>query len=320
MNIKEIAVICELLDYKNFADAAYSLSYSPSMITKYVSNIEKELNVRLFIRSKKAGELQLTSEGKVLINVLRRILADYQYLMELTKHLSDSYENSIKIGSRPTVGDVREQEIMASFLYENTDSEISNVKANSKDLLELLKAGKIDAAFVTLKKDVDAKEYFREYFEDSNLIIKYLYTDTRMYLGISEKYMPGKKTAHFKEFADFTFAFPFLKSQDELDVELENDFHVHAKENGFNLKTLRLQGHDNSVFRLATMKPVAITATNTMIRYKGIKYVRIDDWHGGISGYFLCLKSNRKEALKSLRNQVNLYIEKHTNAGSEAWD
>ena len=42
MDINELEVVCELVNYKNFADAAFSLAYSPSVITKYVSNVEKE--------------------------------------------------------------------------------------------------------------------------------------------------------------------------------------------------------------------------------------------------------------------------------------
>ena len=49
MNMKEIEVLSELVNYKSFSDAAFSLAYSPSVISKYVSNIEEELGVKIFV-------------------------------------------------------------------------------------------------------------------------------------------------------------------------------------------------------------------------------------------------------------------------------
>ena len=39
-------------------------------------------------------------------------------------------------------------------------------------------------------------------------------------------------------------------------------------------------GYDNSVFKLATMAPIAVSTSNIPAQYKGIKFVRITDWTG----------------------------------------
>ena len=124
MNMREIEVICEIGNYKNFTDAAFSLDYSPSAITKYVSGVEDELGLKLYNRCKKSGELALTAEGKVLINAMRRISSDYQYLMELAKQLKNTSESSIRIGSQPRLSNLQEQDIIASFLFKNPNAKI----------------------------------------------------------------------------------------------------------------------------------------------------------------------------------------------------
>jgi DNA-binding transcriptional LysR family regulator len=55
MNMKEIEVLSELVNYQSFSDAAFSLAYSPSVISKYVSNIEKELGIRIIVRGNKSN-------------------------------------------------------------------------------------------------------------------------------------------------------------------------------------------------------------------------------------------------------------------------
>jgi len=310
MNFREIEVISQLVNYKSFSDAAFSLSYSPSAITKYVSNVERELGLKLFVRSKKSGELVLTSEGKVLIGAMRRINNDCQYLFELARQLKDSYENTIRIGSQPRIGNIQEQEIIAEFLYKNPKAKIDTVKVYAKDLMKLLQAGRLDAMFVTVHGETRIEEYFEELLDNSDTEIVFLSTDREMYFGVSEKYLPGRYEAEFKEFRDFTFAFPFPIASDMEDTKAISTFETMAAENGFTLKTMHVGGYDTSVFRLAAMMPVAVTTTNITAQYKGIKFIRIIDWKGSTNLYFIFMKSNRKEMLKNLKRSVREYLDK----------
>jgi hypothetical protein len=310
--MKEIEIVSKIINYKSFADAANSLYCSPSLITKYVSNIEEELGIKLFVRSNKSNALLLTPEGKVLINAMCRINSTYQYLMELTKQLKRSYENIIRIGSQPRYGNMQEQDIIVSFLLNNPMAQIDMVKLIAKDLINLLQIGKLDAMFVTIHSDIKIEEYLQEQFDNSDIDIIYLSTDRDMYLGISEKYLPGKEEAKFGEFKNFTFALPFPNSSDHQETKALGTWTSLAKENGFEFKTLNFGGNDNAVFKLATMMPVAVCTTNIpLIRYDGIKFVKISDWYGCTNLYFIYLKSNKKEMVKNLKASVNQYLGSH---------
>lgn len=313
MNMREIEVISQIVNYKSFSDAATSLSFSPSAITKYVSNVERELGLKLFIRGKKSGELVLTSEGKVLIGAMRRINGGWQYLLELAGQLKGTYENAIRIGSQPRLGNIQEQEIIASFLFRNPKAEIDTVKVYAKDLMSLLQAGRLDAMFVTVHGETKIEDYFKEQLDNSDTETMFLSTDREMYFGISEKYLPGRTEAEFKEFRDFTFAFPFPIASDTEDTKAISTFESMAAENGFALKTMHVGGYDTSVFRLATMMPVAVSTTNIPAEYKGIKFVRITDWKGSTNLYFIFMKSNRKEILRNLKRSVREYLDRTGN-------
>ena len=91
MTIEEIALICELPNYTSFLDASFYLPYSPSVITKYVNNVESELDLTMFIRSNKSRDLQLTEEGKIVIESMRRINEDWSYLKKQVNDLKNIY-------------------------------------------------------------------------------------------------------------------------------------------------------------------------------------------------------------------------------------
>jgi DNA-binding MarR family transcriptional regulator len=81
MNMKEIEVLSELVNYDSYSDAAFSLSYSPSVISKYVSSIDGSLASDYRTRQQ-VQRMSLTPEGRVLIQNIHKLNTDYQRMME----------------------------------------------------------------------------------------------------------------------------------------------------------------------------------------------------------------------------------------------
>ena len=133
--------------------------------------------------------------------------------------------------------------------------------------------------------------------------------DYSMYFGISEKYMPGVMEAPFKAFKDFTFVLPFRNNQDKSHTSAKSTFEDMATQNNFKLKTMFVNGHDNSVLKLATIKPVVVSATNNETMYNGIKFVKVTDWPGGTNRFFVYRSTNKKDTLIELKKQVREYVE-----------
>lgn len=309
MNIQELEVLSEIVNYRTFTAAAACLSYSPSVISSYISNIEKELGLKLFVRGNKAHSFELTPEGKVLINAVRRINTDYQSMMEIVRQLKETHENFIRIGSQPRYGNVHEQEIIASFLLNNQDASINRVKMNARDLTSLMDAGRLDALFVSIHFELKVEEYFRELLVNPDFDIIYISSETDLYFGISSEYFPGRFEVTFKELRDFTFAVSFANSSDIQDQKALSTYELLAKENGFALKIMNVGGHDNTAFKLATMMPLAVGTTNKPVHYEGIKFVRLSDWIGCTNLYFVYNKSNHNKMLRNLKSCVLEYIE-----------
>lgn len=306
MNMREIEVISEIVNYQNFSDAAYSLSYSPSVISKYVSSVENELGVKLFVRGNKSNELSLTPEGKVLMQDIQRISLAYHHMMELKKQFKGSYDNVIRIGSLPRFGNKTEQDILADFLYDNPTAELEQIKMHARDLLRLLQAGKLDAAFIVLTSDVRAEVFFKDLLDNSDVDIELVTTEKEQYIGVSENFLPGvEEEANFEVFRDFTFVLPVRETN--RDTAAYDSMKMMAKQNGFKLKTTYIDEFDTTVFRLAIKKPLAIAMTSIGFRIDGIKILRVADWQYPSNLYFMSLNGNKKRLLKNLKDIVAGY-------------
>lgn len=315
MNMKEIEVLSQLVNYQSFADAAFSLSYSPSVISKYVTNIEQELGIKIIVRGNKSNELSLTPEGRVLIRNIHRLNRDYQHMLELTRQLKGSFDKVLRVGSQARFGNQIEQEILASFLLNNFNADLEQVKMNSKDLLKLLQVGKLDAMFISVHEMLDIENFIRDKVEYQGIEVTFLACEQEIYLGISNQYLPGiTKEAKFADFKDFSFAFAFPLSGDENDSKAIESFILLARQNGFKLKSAFFGAHDATILKLAAKMPIAVTATKVPAQFEGIKFIRITDWNSYTNIYYLCLKSNRKKMLLNLKKTIKEYTEQSEEA------
>jgi len=306
MTIDELMLICDLPDYKNFAEAACYLPYSSSVITKYVNNIENELGLKIFVRSNKSRDLQLTDEGRSVIEAMRRIQDDYNYMNRLVNTLKNKESSRIRIASQPRFGNLHEQTIFTDFIIKYPASQVTIIKEPADVIIRGIIAGKIDAAFVTFHSSVRLNELFGD--ASSQISATYITSETEMYAGISDKYLPGINELNLKDLEDFTFVFPFPDEKDEQSVKAAESWKKIAGEKNMKLKYRNLQGYDATVFELARREKIAVTTTQVpKAKHEGIKFVRILDWTGRTDLYFLHKKNNNMKPVKELTECTEEY-------------
>jgi hypothetical protein len=307
--MREIQVLGEIANYCSFTDAAYNLSYSPSVISKYVFSVEEELGLKIFVRGNKSNKLTLTPEGQILIQDIRRLCSVYQHMMELTRQLKGTFDNVLRIGSQARLGNVVEREILASFVVENPMADMEQMKMSSSDLQKLFQAGKLDAMFISVPENSKIDDYYADMDDYLDIEITLLTSERELYLGISDKYLPGiAHEAKFSEFKDFSFAFAFPMSADDKDSKAIETFRLLARKNSFNLKTTYFGAHDTSILKLATRMPIAVVTTNVPAQFEGIKFIRVIDWDSYTNVYFVSLRNNNKKMLHNLKKSIANYL------------
>lgn len=75
MDIKDIKIFLEINNCRNISSAARALFLTQSTVSRRLSMLEKELNVKLFSRSKGHDKVQLTLAGERFLIIAEQILA-----------------------------------------------------------------------------------------------------------------------------------------------------------------------------------------------------------------------------------------------------
>lgn len=133
--------------YQNITLAAKALFLTQPTVSHYILNLEKELNCRLFIRSKKG--MQLSPEGELLFEHISKAYKEISFGEERLKEYLSMGRGLIKIGASET--SLRDYliPVLGRFKakYPNIQLRISNTTGQLAN--EALKNGSLDLAIMT---------------------------------------------------------------------------------------------------------------------------------------------------------------------------
>lgn len=125
-NLELYKIFIEVAKQKNITKASEELHISQPAVTRHIKNLENELNIVLFNRTK---GMELTDAGKKLYN---EISTTIDKLVEIDKKYSSSKE--IIFGTYATMLSRVLSGSIAEFYAENKDAKIITVTDNSKVL------------------------------------------------------------------------------------------------------------------------------------------------------------------------------------------
>ena len=151
--LEHYRVFCKDVQNKSFSKAAQDLFLSQPAVSQAVRQLEEQLGTQLLLRSSK--KVELTAEGKLLYEYASSALG----LLESAEHqLGGLHE--LKVGQlRLAAGDITARHLLLPALehfhqlYPQVHLSIFN--RTSMGSLELLRAGRIDAAFLNLPIEDD---------------------------------------------------------------------------------------------------------------------------------------------------------------------
>ncbi|WP_369921829.1 LysR substrate-binding domain-containing protein [Tissierella praeacuta] len=137
-----LLMVCET---SNFTRAVKELSLTQPAVSQHISQLEKELGVKIFNRSK--GELKLTSEGEIILMYAKRIKSLYS---KLQQSLLDKNHQSIKltIGITHTAESNFVAEVLAKYCNVNEGVTITIITESIKNLYNMLMNYELDLAIV----------------------------------------------------------------------------------------------------------------------------------------------------------------------------
>ncbi|MEE1031567.1 MAG: LysR family transcriptional regulator [Ruminococcus sp.] len=133
--------------YQNITLAAKALYLTQPTVSHYILNLEKDLNCKLFIRSKKG--MQLSPEGELLFQHISKAYREISEGEEKLKEYISMGKGIIKIGASETSLRNYLIPVLGKFKakYPNIQFSIKNI--TYQDTHELLRNGTLDLAIMT---------------------------------------------------------------------------------------------------------------------------------------------------------------------------
>lgn len=138
----EIQCFTTLAECLNFTTAANKLYMSQPGLSKIISNLEKDLNVKLFERNTR--NVSLTSAGKYFLSVSRFFIKQCESVSKFAEHDNLFLSGNVVIG----IGDFEDNRILPQmilkFSKEHPSCNISILKYRPGELIQAIKKGEVD--------------------------------------------------------------------------------------------------------------------------------------------------------------------------------
>lgn len=300
MDIKALESVLAVHQFESFYEAAFQTNFSLSAISKHVAQVEKELDVVLFSRKTKASKMELTPEGQLLLPGIEKIVMEYENLQWNAKSLKEDVSGSLHIGYVPLVSSIGEREIIAAFLAENNNVELTQSIMYQKNLVRLLYSGKMDGIFVLLSGKYDGNREMREAIADSIYSTIPIRTSKDLWLGMSDRmdYEAGAEV-DLKELKDETFIFSAAQNPNYFPnciYQIADLMKVEEKE--LNMKYIDFCTPEIILNLVAQGVGVLPQLFLPLQPYPGVKFVKAKDWSIESTGFFLYRKNNSSKALR----------------------
>ena len=138
LHLKYFLLVAEEL---NITRAAERLYISQQSLSNHISNMEKELDVKLFTRSPK---LSLTYAGDLLVQTATQILDLYSQYLTKVGDINRHYMGVLRLGISHTCGLALLPEVLPQFQKEFPMVEFSLYEGNSTHLEDELAHGRVD--------------------------------------------------------------------------------------------------------------------------------------------------------------------------------
>ena len=96
VNLNLYRIFCKVAQSKSYSEAAEKLRLSVPNISVQISNLEEQLNLKLFNRENKG--VTLTEDGKELYDVVNKAISGFDFAEKLAKDKNDISSGNIRIG------------------------------------------------------------------------------------------------------------------------------------------------------------------------------------------------------------------------------
>lgn len=151
MELKYLYTIKKIIETGSYQKAASALNYAQSTITFQVQQIEKELSIKIFERTRTG--MEVTQEGKEILPLIDKIISATEELASI-KDNRDELRGNLKIALPESLITYKMQPVLKEFKEKAPNVKLSIQVLNCYSIYEKMIEGMIDIAI-----HYDVKKY-----------------------------------------------------------------------------------------------------------------------------------------------------------------
>lgn len=148
MNLRDMHYLVTVADLRNFSQAAETCHVSQPTLSNQIKKLEETLGVMIFERTNK--RVMPTETGEEIIQCARKILHEEEHMRELAQLSHDPLSGRFRIGAFPTLSPYLLPKLVPHIKQSMPKLKLMLMEEKTTHLLDLLRTGQLDAAFLAL--------------------------------------------------------------------------------------------------------------------------------------------------------------------------
>ena len=146
MDLRKLEAFLIVANTGKYTDAADKLFISQSSLSKQMAQMERELGVKLFKKTRNGVEL--TQAGFDFYSYVRKMLPEYHRAVDRLQMYREGGTYPLRIGSLPLAEEYGFANAFSSYWARNTSVQIDYFERSQEDLIDKLDRHKIDLALL----------------------------------------------------------------------------------------------------------------------------------------------------------------------------
>jgi len=165
MERNQLRYVVETARYGNITKAAEALHIAQPSLSAQIIQLEKELGIPLFERTRK--RVYLTEAGEAFVYQAEQILNSMNSLKDTMNEYAQEKRGSLKLGLLPIMAPIGLVDMLAEFREEFPDFDLSVAEAGSRALIEKTKQNETDASIVIMQDESGAEGMHAVFLKES---------------------------------------------------------------------------------------------------------------------------------------------------------
>ena len=182
MNLKQLEAFVHVAEGGSFSKAAKELFLTQPTVSAHISSLEKELNVRLFIRNTK--EVNLSDDGRELYKYAKQMIDLQKKIEERFSAKKEAGKHCISIAASTIPAQYLLPRVLMRFNEKFPDEQLKIIETDSGEVLTMVVDHMVDIGFTGTVLEKKHCKYL-PFYKDELVIIT----------PVTEKYLSLQETA-----------------------------------------------------------------------------------------------------------------------------